>query len=87
MKLYIIGSPTQINLQLTSSHRKNIYVMLVSLGCLRVLIEGVKLISDAIFKNSIYPRGKFVVLNPPAEKIFQKGRSCFVPNFINHCRH
>ena len=60
--------------------------MLVSLGCLRVLIGGVK-ISDAIFKNSIYPPGKFAVINPPFEKFFQKGRSCFVPSFVNHYRH
>ena len=65
---------------------ENLYLMLVSLGYVRVLIEGVK-IRDAIFKNSTYYRGKFAVINPPAEKFFQKGRSCFVPNFINHCRH
>ena len=65
---------------------ENLYLMLVSLGCLRVLIEGVK-IRAAIFKKSTYSRGKFAVINPPAEKFFQKGRSCFVPNFINHCRH
>ena len=65
---------------------ENLYLMLVSVGCLRALIEGVK-ISDAIIKNSIYSHGKFAVINPPVEKFFQKGRSYFVPNFINHCRH
>ena len=61
--------------------------MPVSRGCLPALIAGVKLMSDAIFKNSNNPRGRFVFINPPAGKIFLKGRSCFVPNFINHCRH
>ena len=40
--------------------------MPVSRGCLPALIEGVKLMSDAIFKNSIYSRGRFVFINPPA---------------------